>query len=654
MPPRGPGKTIATQARSVATRLAVIALLLLVYSQVFESVFHRIAGAAFFLVLIPCVAGGALLGIWGGLLTVVVSILLDAYLATSVGSSVPADTSTIVVSVFTKLVLGIASGLVAQSARRLRLLNAQLTEEVSRRRRSEQMLEGSERLYRALVESLGEGVGLFNADDVCVFANPALCSALDKSREDIVGTKFAIHLDEVGQQRVAQSHYEGSVRSPAYEVSLSNRETSVLLVTETRLVDREQPTGNKETQTLRVVRDLSSRISAERKQRELERQLQKGQALQSLAVLAGGVAHDFNNLLSGIVGNAEFALLRIPREASIELTQCIEEIREFASEAGQLSRQMLAYAGRRSLAVGAVDVNVEVREALRLLHSTIEAKSLLRLNLADGLPLVKADRLQLRQVLTNLVLNALEAMSPNRGTLTIRTSCDALDETELRALSAPVDSIPGAYVAVTVSDNGIGIPPELKDRIFEPFFSTKAPGRGMGLAASVGIVRAHRGMFDVSSEPGAGTTIRVLLPFTQESDRPIDRLTPTEILPTRPRNILLIDDEVAVRVVTNRLLTELGQKVIVASSGQQGLELFRQHKDHIDLVLLDLTMPELSGAEVLTELRRLNKDVSVIVTSGFHPSDATDLLDAPNVIGFLEKPHTLANLQAIVATISNN
>jgi len=144
------------------------------------------------------------------------------------------------------------------------------------------------------------------------------------------------------------------------------------------------------------------------------------------------------------------------------------------------------------------------------------------------------------------------------------------------------------------------------------------------------------------------------LPFTQESDRPIDRLTPTEILPTRPRNILLIDDEVAVRVVTNRLLTELGQKVIVASSGQQGLELFRQHKDHIDLVLLDLTMPELSGAEVLTELRRLNKDVSVIVTSGFHPSDATDLLDAPNVIGFLEKPHTLANLQAIVATISNN
>jgi len=302
------------------------------------------------------------------------------------------------------------------------------------------------------------------------------------------------------------------------------------------------------------------------------------------------------------------------------------------------------------LSTKAVDVNVEVREALRLLHATIEAQALLRLDLSDDLGKVTADRLQLRQVVTNLVLNALEAMSPKRGTLGIRTFAITLDATELVALGAGEDHPCGLYVGVSVTDSGMGIAPEIKEQIFDPFFSTKAPGRGMGLAASVGIIRAHKGVLDVASEIGHGTTFRILLPLAQNEEQALKRLTPTELKVWRSGTVLIIDDEAAVRVVTSRLLGELGQTVLTASSGPQGLEIFLKHRDKIDLVLLDLTMPELSGADVLVELCRLQSDVSVVITSGFHPSYATELLKSPNVKGFLEKPHTLANLEAIVGT----
>lgn len=640
--------------RQLWWRIGIVALLLIFYRAAFFSVYQHISGAAFLFAIVPCIAAGLMLGIWGAVAAIAALGIVDHTLALAVGAEGEVGAPAMFVTGSVKLLLGIGAGWIAQSTRRLWSANRQMAEEAARRKKSEAMLEQSERRYRALVESLGEGVGLYDERDVCVFSNRALLTTLGKDKDAILGVDFAEHFDTLSQSRVAQHRTNKTDRTVRYEVSPKDKPDNVLLVTETPLVGDEDESGGMSAQTLRVVRDLSDRIESERRQRELERQLQRGQALQSLAVLAGGVAHDFNNLLSGIVGNAEFALRRIPRAAPLELTQCVEEIREFAGEAAQLSRQMLAYAGRRSLAVGAVDVNVEVREALKLLHSMIEAQALLRLDLSDGIPQIKADRIQLRQVVTNLVLNALEAMSDKRGTLTIRTELQQVDAKRLSEMGAAEGLAEGAYVTVSVSDTGVGIPVELKDRIFEPFFSTKSPGRGMGLAASVGIVRSHRGWLDLSSEVGQGTTFRLLLPLVQEARQPVRRMTPVDLQPSRSGNILLIDDEVAVRVVTHRLLVDLGQRVITADSGRRGIELFRQHHATIDLVVLDLTMPELSGAEVLQELRRIREDVSVVVTSGFHPSNASDLLALPNVIGFLEKPHSTANLEAIVATMFAN
>ncbi|HMA95330.1 MAG TPA: ATP-binding protein [Polyangiaceae bacterium] len=636
-------------------RVTVVALLLVIYRLSFFYLFDRIGPAAFLPAVVPCIAAGALLGVWGAVGTVAVLTLIDSSLAHAIGAtSSSIGWAAMFVTAFIKLLLGIGAGVIAEVTANLRVANQKMGAEAQRRLESDALLEQSERKYRALVESLGEGVGLYDERDICVFANPALSVALRKEADSVVGEDFAHHFDSISKVRVTEHRTSKLHSTRSYEVVPKERAGDVLLVTETPLVQDTEKGDNKRVQTLRVVRDLSYRLVSERKQRDLERQLQRGQALQSLAVLAGGVAHDFNNLLSGIVGNAEFALRRVPRAAPIELTQCIEEIREFAGEATQLSRQMLAYAGRRSLAVGAVDVNVEINEALKLLHSTVEAQALLRLELADEVPQVKADRIQLRQVITNLVLNALESMQGSRGTLIIGTSSVEFDRTELLQWGVPDGVVEGNYVVIDVSDTGSGIPDDLKERIFEPFFSTKSPGRGMGLAASLGIMRSHHGWLGVDSTPGQGTRFRVFLPAKDESRESVRRLTPVDLKPVRAGKILLIDDEVAVRVVTNRLLVDLGQRVITAESGRRGIELFREQHSTIDLVLLDLTMPELTGAQVLDELRRIRKDVSVVVTSGFHPSNASDLLSLPNVVGFLEKPHNTANLEAIVATVFSN
>jgi CheY-like chemotaxis protein len=250
---------------------------------------------------------------------------------------------------------------------------------------------------------------------------------------------------------------------------------------------------------------------------------------------------------------------------------------------------------------------------------------------------------------TNLILNALDAMEGKRGTLTVRT--------ESVRLEAPGNEqygvSPGGYVKLTVSDDGTGIPPEARERLFEPFFSTKGAGRGMGLAAAAGIVRAHRGWLGVDGTSTQGTSFGVLLPVAQAT---VPRRSGGPAAPkTAPpaRSILLIDDEPAVRLVTGRMLNELGHQVVTAESGRRGLELLEQRPDAIDLVVLDLTMPEQSGEQTLDQLRVAGSTIPVVITSGFQAEDASTLLQRPNVVGFLDKPHTMTGLEMLLASVAH-
>jgi signal transduction histidine kinase/CheY-like chemotaxis protein len=432
----------------------------------------------------------------------------------------------------------------------------------------------------------------------------------------------------------------------SYEVVLEQNASMLLLVTETRF----DPNGSHDKLTLRVIRDFTDRVVTERRQRDLERELQRSQALQSLAVMAGGVAHDFNNLLCGVVGNAEIALRKIPSDASPMVAHCLSEILVFAGEAAQLSKQMLAYAGQRSLAIQALEINAELSAALRLLHATIESKAQLVLALGNKLPPVGADRFQLRQVVTNLILNALDAMEGTRGTLTLRSESVPLEAPSNERYGVGV----GRYLKVTVNDTGAGIRPEARERLFEPFFSTKGAGRGMGLAAAAGIVQAHGGWLGVEPTSTQETSFVILLPVAHESlPRPSFGPAKSAAAPA-PRSILLIDDEPAVRLVTGRMLSELGHQVVTADSGARGFQLLKERPEAVDLVILDLTMPEQSGEQTLEQVRLVRSNVPVVITSGFQAEDASMLLKKPYVVGFLEKPHTMTGLEMVLASVTQH
>ncbi len=625
--------------RETAVRCVVPTLLILAYWLAFRPLHGGVGSPTFLLGLLPCLAAAALLGLRGAIVAVLVVAAIDRSFALEFPSS---DTSPLAgaVALLAKLLFAGGLGAVLDVRRRERALNAQLRHEIEVRQLSQESLRRSEGLHRALVQSLGEGVGLFDAEDRVVFANQALATLLRTSSEALVGQSFLEFLAE-SSERVQRARFTKDTRS--YEVVLRDAASTLLLVTETRFDEPNTQGAVK----LRVVRDLTERVVSERRQRDLERELERSQSLQSLAVMAGGVAHDFNNLLCGVVGNAEVAQRRVPTDAPPMLSQCLSEIVTYAEEAAQLSKQMLAYAGNRSLVIEALDPNVELLTALRLLHATVESKARLVLDLGESLPEVAADRFKLRQVITNLVLNALDAMDGRRGLLTLQSGFVRVTEGE----GQRYDLRPGDYVKVTVTDTGSGVPDALRERLFEPFFSTKAPGRGMGLAAALGIARAHQGWLGIETTSESGTSFCILLPAARESTPRPSSIPSVSTLPPAARNILLIDAEPAVRAVTARLLGELGQRVVTADSGRLGLELFSQEPEAIDLVVLDLTMPEQSGEQILDALRGVRDDVPVVITSGFLATDASKLLGAPNVIGFLNKPHTLTSLEMVLASV---
>jgi two-component system cell cycle sensor histidine kinase/response regulator CckA len=628
--------------RVVAAQCFLLAALVLAYWASLRTLHGLIGNPAFLFGLGICIVAAALFGTRGALALIASVALIDRSLALELPQSADTGRTAAVIALLVKLVLAGGLGLVVDSRRRTLALNAELSREIEARKRSEESLRHGECLQRALVESLGEGVGLFDAKDRIVFANQALATTLGFPRDELSSKTFSDFLTAESRRTLATTSPSiGECRS--YEVILERNASTLLLVSETRF----EPSGSNDRLTLRVVRDLTDRVVTERRQRDLERELQRSQALQSLAVMAGGVAHDFNNLLCGVVGNAEVGLRKLPSDAPPVLSRCLTEITTFAKEAAQLSKQMLAYAGRRSLAIQALEINAEVAGVLRLLHATVESRAHLVLELGEELPAVGADRCQLRQVMTNLILNALDAMEGKRGTLTLRTESVKLEATS----NGPYGVGAGAYVKVTVSDDGAGIRPEAREHLFEPFFSTKGAGRGMGLAAAAGIVRAHRGWLGVDGTSAQGTSFGILLPVAHESTPRESSSPPASNAAPKARSILLIDDEPAVRLVTGRMLSELGHQVVTADSGRRGLELLKQGPDAIDLVVLDLTMPEQSGEQTLEQLRGVRSNLPVVVTSGFQAEDASMLLRVPNVVGFLDKPHTMTSLEMLLASV---
>jgi len=396
-----------------------------------------------------------------------------------------------------------------------------------------------------------------------------------------------------------------------------------------------------------TVRDVTDELRAEQERVQLESQMQQAQKLESLGILAGGIAHDFNNLLVGILGNASLALLDLSAESPTR--HSVAEIEQAAQRAAELTRQLLAYAGKGRFVVEPVDCSQVVREMTALLRTAVSRSAQVNLSLAEALPAVEADITQLRQVVMNLITNASDALPDAGGMIFIHTGQQELDSTYLDECVAGTDAVPGRYVFVEVRDDGSGMDLTTRARIFDPFFTTKFTGRGLGLAATLGIMRGHRGAIRVYSEPGKGTSIKLCFPITEQAVRPQVAALATPWI--GDGEVLIVDDEPSVRAVTRALLRRRGFTVTDTESGAEAVDLVRAQPDRFRLVLLDLTMPGMSGEETFRELRRTAPALKVILMSGYNEQEVTRLFVGRGLAAFLQKPFRAEEMDGAVQQV---
>lgn len=389
------------------------------------------------------------------------------------------------------------------------------------------------------------------------------------------------------------------------------------------------------------ISDITDRIKAEEQSLKLEKQMQQAQKLESLGVLAGGIAHDFNNLLVGILGNASLAKLEVEPDAPVHRT--LEQIEKAGQRAADLCRQLLAYSGKGRFVLQPINLSDIVEEMGSLISLSVTKKAMVRYNLKRPLSVMEGDATQIRQVVMNLILNASDALGDQTGTISLTTGCMECDSDYLREVYLDENLPGGCYVYLEVSDTGCGMDRETLRKIFDPFFTTKFTGRGLGLAAVLGIVRGHKGALKVYSEPGKGTSFKVLFPCHEQAVAPIS--SPSHDLSNwrGTGTVLVVDDEEAVRNLAQSILERYGFEVLTASNGRLGLQTFQENADRIVLVLLDMTMPGLSGEETFMEIQRIRPNVPVILSSGYNEQDVTQSLTSKGLAGFIQKPYQMTD-----------
>ncbi|MHA2251517.1 MAG: PAS domain-containing hybrid sensor histidine kinase/response regulator [Candidatus Kariarchaeaceae archaeon] len=397
--------------------------------------------------------------------------------------------------------------------------------------------------------------------------------------------------------------------------------------------------------------DLTALKQAEEEKNKLQSQILHSQKLESLGVLAGGIAHDFNNLLVGIMGNASLALARTTTDNSI--SELLLEIEKTSQQAAELSKQMLAYSGKGSFKVEVCNLTSIIEDITPLIDISISKSVNMNYDLSKSLPNIEADITQIKQIILNLITNASEAITSDGGVISIRTGTIEVDKMYLMETYVSSDLPGGEYVFFEVVDSGEGISKEDMKKIFDPFYTTKFTGRGLGLAVVLGIIRGHNGSIKVHSEQGKGSNFRILLPT---SFKPmVTRKSKGEIVyPKRKGIVLLIDDEKTVRKVGKKMLQEIGYEVLLASDGNEGLELFKENMKEISIIILDLTMPQMDGATTYQKIRNIDSRIPVILSSGFDKQDTTNRLDIDGLAGFLQKPYNLDSLMDLLSEILNH
>jgi PAS domain S-box-containing protein len=509
-----------------------------------------------------------------------------------------------------------------------------LQNEIIERQRVEDALRESEAQYRTLVEGSIQGIAVFDQHGTRVFANAAYASIFGyEDSQELIGESviecIAPH-DRERLYRDSVARYRGEA-APIHIEYQGVRKDATLIWLES-MVSCVSWAGA--PAQLATMIDITERKRAEQERLRLEQQMQQAQKLESLGVLAGGIAHDFNNLLTGILTNAGMARQALaPHHPA---TSYVGEAIQGARLASHLTGQLLAYAGKGRFHIRPLDLSAEVRELEPLLTTAIRGQGRLVLELAPHLPSIEADPAQLHQVLMNLVLNAAECVA-EEVTIRITTDSRALVSDDLGQLVPGHHLSVGDCVVLQVQDTGCGMDEATVQRIFDPFFTSKATGRGLGLAATLGIVHGHGGGLRLTSRVGRGTTFELYFPA---SDKPVD-----QVAEDNPRDlsgqgvILVVDDDVFVLKAASAALQRLGYRVLLAEDGERALAVFQERLQEIDLIVLDRTMPGLSGEETFRRLRALHPEVKVLLSSAYDEAEVAGQVATTSVVGFLHKPY---------------
>ena len=510
---------------------------------------------------------------------------------------------------------------------------AKIVSDATQRKQMEDALRQSEQRFRQAIEQLPLSTQIVAPDGRLLQVNHASEALLGLTVEELRERNlFQVEqLAATGVTGLLQRAFAGeTVTSPpvSYVPARGPRAGETIWI-ETLAY----PVKDESGQVLEVVvvqADVTER-------RYAEDALRHTQKLESIGVLAGGIAHDFNNMLTGILGNVSLAL----NERSIEQARpYLDEVSLAAERAAQLTRELLAYAGKARVYPQAIDLHKALPELSRLIQAAMPKKVSVRFDLDESCPAIEADLGQLQQLVMNLVLNAADAYQTGTGTVVIRTRrCEDLQADYLRRHFASYELLPGRYVCLEVVDTGMGMDDETQQRIFDPFFTTKFLGRGLGLSAVLGIVRAHHGGLRLTSAVGKGTTFTVLFPPSAMPVRAAESRPAAEAL-RGSGVVLVVEDEGAVRKVAQLSLERYGYTVILAENGKEALERLERFAESVDLVLLDIAMPVMGGDETMREIQRRYPGLPVVVMTGLGDFDGIDQLRGLGINGFLEKPFT--------------
>ncbi len=495
-------------------------------------------------------------------------------------------------------------------------------ENVTDRKRAEEALFESEEKYRSIIEASHVGVyiiqnGLFS------FVNRRFCEIHGYTYDEIVRKMapkdFVIPADLPVVEESLKKRYLGEVKTAelTHRIRRKDGEIRTLKVIGSAILYRNKPA------IIGTLLDIS-------KEQVLEEQLLQSQKLETVGRLAGGISHDFNNMLGIILGNTQLAKMRV--QANDKIFEYCSEIEHATSRAAGFVRQLLAFSRRQVLELKVINLNSLLASFEKMIYRVIGEHIEMSISYAAEAPMIKADDTQIHQVLLNLVVNAREAM-PEGGKLAISTSLAFIDE-EYAGIFPGVSA--GRYVLLSVKDTGVGIDKETIGKIFEPFFTTKATGNGLGLSVVYGIVKQHNGFINIESKPGQETAFYIYLPSVEETDD--NKQEEGRFITKGDETILIVEDDGEYRKVATTFLQRLGYKVYSAADGLEGLEIFKEKAKGIDLVILDVIMPRMSGREALREMRAINPSVPALFITGYSFSDIHSSYIPEEDIDTLQKP----------------